>query len=58
MHCEHCKRHVEKTVNNITGVAGAVNLKREEGKMSHETEADDEWIKRKVERLGYTVSNI
>lgn len=57
MHCEHCKRRVEEAVNDIPGVAGVVNLKKNELKVSYETDVDDELIKSKLERLGYSLSD-
>lgn len=56
MHCEHCKRRVEEVVNDISGVAGSVNLKKNELTVSYETDVDDTLFKTKLEQLGYTVS--
>ena len=57
MHCEHCKRRVEEAVNNIKGVAGRVDLKKEELTVSYAQDADDEIIKAKIGRAGYTVTD-
>ena len=55
MHCEHCKRRVEEVVNDISGVAGVVNLKKGELTISYETEVSDDMIRNKLERVGYTL---
>ncbi len=53
MHCEHCKNRVEEAVNDIKGVAGKVNLKKEELVVSYAQDIDDEIIVSKVEKAGY-----
>lgn len=58
MHCEHCKRRVEETVNDIKGVAGRVDLKKGELTVSYAEDVDDETIKARIERAGYTVTEI
>lgn len=58
MHCEHCKRRVEESVNDIKGVAGVVNLKRGELTVSYEETVEDSLIKNKLEQLGYLVSSM
>lgn len=58
MHCEHCKYRVEEAVNDIHGISGTVNLKNGELTVSYAQDIDDEQIKTKIERLGYTVSGI
>ena len=56
MSCEHCKAGVEEAVNDIKGARGRVNLKREELTVSYAEEVDDEIIKAKLDRIGYTVT--
>ena len=58
MHCEHCKRRVEETVNDIKGVAGIVNLKKGELTVSYESDVDDKEIIEKLEKRGYSVVNV
>lgn len=55
MHCEHCKGRVEEVVNDIPGVAGSVNLKRGELTVSYAQDVEDDAIRRKLERVGYTM---
>ena len=57
MHCEHCKRRVEEVVNDIVGVAGKVDLKKGELTVSYAEDIDDEIIKAKIERAGYTFTS-
>lgn len=56
MHCGHCKKRVEEVVNDMAGVAGKVNLKKGELVVSYAEEVDDERIKAKIEKAGYTVT--
>ena len=58
MHCEHCKNRVQETVNDIAGIAGSVNLKKGTVTVSYEEMVDDEVIKTKIERAGYSVTKI
>ena len=54
MRCEHCKRRVEEAVNDIKGVAGRVDLKKGELTVSYAEDVDDEIIKTKIEKAGYS----
>lgn len=58
MHCEKCANRVTEVVNDITGVAGVVDLKKGIVTVSYEQEVADEQIKAKIERVGYTVTEI
>ena len=58
MHCEKCANRVTEVVNDITGVAGVVNLKKGIVTVSYEQEVADEQIKARIERVGYTVTEI
>ncbi|MBQ7378297.1 MAG: heavy-metal-associated domain-containing protein [Clostridia bacterium] len=58
MHCDHCKNRVEEVVNDIPGVAGKVDLKKGELVVSYEKDVDDTAIKARIERAGYTVTEI
>ena len=55
MHCENCKTRVEEVVNDMKGVAGRVDLKKNELTVSYAEEEDDELIKARLQRAGYTV---
>ena len=57
MHCEHCKNRVEEAVNDIKGIAGRVDLKKGELTVSYAEDVDDEIIKAKIEKKGYTVTD-
>ena len=53
MHCKHCKVRVEEAVNDIHGVSGQVDLKRNLLTVSYAKPVEDERIRQKVERAGY-----
>lgn len=55
MTCDHCKAWVEKSINEIDGVAAKVNLKKREVVVSMEKEISDEQIYRAIEKAGYRV---
>lgn len=55
MHCENCKARVEEVVNDMKGVAGRVDLKKNELTVSYAEEVEDEDIKARLQRVGYTV---
>lgn len=58
MHCAQCKARVEEVVNDMKGVAGKVNLKRGELTISYAENVDDELIRKRIEKAGYTVTEI
>ena len=58
MHCEKCANRVTEVVNDIPGVAGVADLKKGIVTVSYEQEVADEQIKAKIERVGYTVTEI
>lgn len=55
MHCDHCKNRVEEVVNDISGIAGKVNLKKGEVTVSYAEDVSDDVIKSKIARVGYTI---
>ena len=55
LHCEHCRRRVEEAINDITGIAGRVNLKRGELCVSYAEDVDDATISWAIARAGYTL---
>ena len=58
MHCEKCANRVTEVVNDIPGVAGVVDLKKGIVTVSYEQEVPDEQIKARLQRVGYTVTEI
>ena len=58
MHCEHCKVRVEEVVNDMKGLAGKVNLKKGELTVSYAEPTEDQVVKARIERAGYTVTEI
>lgn len=58
MHCEKCAGRVTEILNDIPGVAGVVNLKKGIAVVSYEQEVPDQVIKARIERVGYTVTEI
>lgn len=58
MHCEKCSNRVTEVINDISGVAGVVNLKKGTATVSYEQDVPDARIKAAIERVGYTVTEI
>lgn len=58
MHCENCKTRIEEAINDISGVAGRVDLKKGLLIVSYAKTVDDQVIKGKIERMGYTISDV
>jgi len=58
MHCEKCANRVTEVVNDIPGVAGVADLKKGIVTVSYEREVPDEQIRAKIERVGYTVTEV
>ena len=58
MTCEHCKNRVERSINDIDGAAGKVNLKKKEAVVLMEKEISDEQLRTAIEKAGYKVSEI
>ena len=58
MHCEKCANRVTEVVNDIPVASGVVDLKKGIVTVSYEQEVPDEQIKAKIERVGYTVTEI
>ena len=53
IHCDHCKARVEEVVNEIKGIAGKVDLKKEELTVMYAEEIDDSVIVQRIEKAGY-----
>lgn len=58
MHCEKCSNRVTEVVNDIPHVAGVVDLKKGIVTVSYEQDVPDQEIKARIERVGYTVTEI
>lgn len=58
MHCENCKARVEEVVGDIKGVAGKADIKKGEVTVSYAEDVSDELIKSRIERAGYTVTDV
>ena len=58
MHCEKCANRVTEVINDIPNVAGVVDLKKGIVTVSYEQEVADEQIKARIDRVGYTVTEI
>lgn len=58
MTCEHCRDRVERSIDEIEGAAGKVNLRKKEAVVSMEREVTDEEIRAAIERAGYKVERI
>lgn len=58
MHCEKCSNRVTEVVNDIPGVAGVVDLKQGTVTVSYEQEVSDELIRARIQRVGYTVTEM
>lgn len=55
MHCDHCKNRVEEIINDMHGLAGQVDLKKNELTVSYAEDTDDSIIIARIEKAGYTV---
>lgn len=55
MHCDNCKKRVEEIINDISGLAGRVDLKNNELTVSYAKEIDDSVIISRLERAGYGI---
>lgn len=58
MHCEKCSNRVTEVVNDIPHVAGVVDLKKGTVTVSYEQEVPDQLIQARIERVGYTVTEV
>ncbi len=56
MHCQHCKNRVEEAVGDISGAAARVNLKKGLVTILYAREIDDQTIREKIEKAGYTLT--
>lgn len=55
MHCENCKRSVERAVDELEGVVCKVNLKKGTAKVEYSREISDKELREAIEREGFQV---
>ena len=55
MHCENCKKQVERAVNDLEGVMCKVNLKKKIAQVSYSREITEEELRGAIESAGYEV---
>ena len=53
---QHCKNRVEEAVGDISGAAARVNLKKGLVTVFYAREIDDQTIREKIEKAGYTLT--
>ena len=58
MSCEHCKSRVERCINDMSGAAARVNLRKKVAVVSLAKEIPDEQLKEAIEKAGYEVIEI
>ena len=58
MHCDNCKNRIERHLNELDGVVGKVNRATKTAVASCYKEVDMELIKKTIEDLDFTVTNI
>lgn len=58
MHCDNCKKRVERVINDMEGAACKVNLKKKTAKVELSDNIDNDVIKKAVENLGFRVMDI
>lgn len=58
MTCDHCRDRVERSIDDIDGAAGRVNLKKKEAVVLMNRPISDEEIKSAIEKAGYKVTSI
>ena len=58
MHCENCKNRIEKTLNQMDGVAAKVDLGKKIARVSLEKQVADEVLKNAIEKQDFKVTGI
>lgn len=58
MHCNHCKKWVEESINEIDGASAVVDLAKKQAIVSMEKEISDQAIGNAVVKAGYKVVKI
>lgn len=58
LHCENCKKSVERAINAIDGASAKVNLKEQTAEVLLERDVKDEILKAAVVKAGFQVIRI
>lgn len=58
MHCDNCKHRIEKSINEMDGVACAVNLHKKTATITMCKSVDDSTIRETIESLDFKVLSI
>lgn len=58
MHCNHCKKWVEESINAIDGASAIVDLSKKQAVVSMEKEISDQIICNAIIKAGYKVVKI
>lgn len=58
MHCERCADRVTETINDLPETAASVDLKSGAVTVSYARSVEDDVIRDRIQRLGYTVTAI
>jgi copper chaperone CopZ len=58
MHCDNCKNRIEKSLNEMDGVACVVNLHKKTATITMCKSVEDSTIKETIERLDFKVLDI
>lgn len=58
MHCEHCAGRIMETINDIPQTAATVDWKKGTAVVDFSGEIPEETLCRRIERLGYRVTEI
>lgn len=58
MRCSHCKKRIEEVINDIKNVSAKADLRTGTVIVCYAETADDQLIKSRVEKSGYSVTDI
>lgn len=58
MHCDNCKKSVERSINEIPGASGKVNLKQKQAVVEMDRKISEEELIQAVESAGFEVVEI
>ena len=58
MHCGHCSARVENALKELSGVSAKVNLEAKTATVTMKKEHTNDELKKVVEELGFTVTDI
>lgn len=58
MHCKNCQARVENAIDHLEHAVCRVNLHKKTATVSYSAEIYDDLLRRTIEKLGYTVTDI